>query len=48
MSDFLRSDFRGEPESGVVIFTNQIFLPENNYFGIFEEDKIPYFFGGLK
>ncbi len=48
MSEFLRWNGRRGPETRVVIFTNQIFLPENNYFGIFEDDKIPYFSGGLK
>jgi len=36
------------PQHSVVIMNNQIFLPENNIFGISEEDKKPYKQGSLK
>jgi len=48
LSDFLRWVSGEDYIIPVVILNNKKYLPENNYFGIFEDDKIPYFFKGLK
>ena len=48
MSEILRWNIRASLQIPIDILNNKKYLPENNYFGILQEDKIPYKNGGWK